>query len=191
MLLNINESGRVRAGTSACCQNYGRIDLFSFVANSKIKSWQGLLTMERELNSPGEMLRRIAFIIYIGCWTATLVHGALALLQFHTQAVLLTLPAVAFCLAMKRGGERYLDFHRLARSFPLGDPADRLPHSLRKEAEELLQRLAADKIAWQDRHESRQRLRTLIEKDPRLLSIFRTEIAARCPTLLRGTTRDA
>jgi len=147
--------------------------------------------MERELNSLGEMLRRITFIIYLGCWTATLVFGGLALLHLHPQRLLLTMPAIVFCLAMKRGGERHLDFRRLARSFPLGDPADRLPHTLRKEVEELLQKLAADGIAWQDRHESRQRLRTLIEKDPRLLSIFRAEIAARCPTLLHGTPGDA
>ena len=147
--------------------------------------------MERELNSPGEMLRRIAFIIYLGCWTATLVFGGLALLHFHPQRLILTMPAIAICLAMKRGGERNLDFRRLARSFPFGDPADRLPHTLKKEVEELLKNLAADGIAWQDRHESRQRLRTLIEKDPRLLSIFHTEIAARCPTLLRTTPRDA
>jgi len=147
--------------------------------------------MERELNSPGEMLRRFAYIIYIGCWTVTLVFGGLALLHFHPQRLLLTMPAIAICLAMKRGGERHLDFRRLARSFPLGDPADRLPNSIKKEVEDLLRKLAADGIAWQDRHESRQRLRTLIEKDPRLLSIFRTEIAARCPTLLHGTPRDA
>jgi len=147
--------------------------------------------MERELNSPREMLRRIAFIIYLGCWTATLVFGGLALLQFHPQRLLLFMPALAFCLVMKRGGERYLDFRRLAKSFPLGDPADRLPHTLKKEVEELLRKLAANGIAWQDRHECRQRLRKLIEKDPRLLSIFRTEIAARCPTLLHGTPRDA
>ena len=147
--------------------------------------------MERELNSPSEMLRRIAFIIYICCWIATLVFGGLALLHLHPQRLLLTVPAIAICLAMKRCGERYLDFRRLARSFPLGDPEDRLPHTLRKEVEELLQKLAADGVAWQVRHETRQRLRTLINKDPRLLSIFRTEIAARCPTLLHGTPRDA
>ena len=147
--------------------------------------------MERELNSPGEMLRRFAFIIYIGCWTATLVFGGLALLNFHPQRLLLTMPAVAICLAMKHSGERHLDFHRLARSFPFGDPADRLPQGLRKETEQLLQKLAADGIAWQDRHESRQRLRTLIEKDPRLLSVFRSEIAVHCPILLHSKHRDA
>ena len=118
--------------------------------------------------------------------------GALVTCDFLDVAVLSdSMPAIAFCLAMKRGGERYLDFRRLARSFPFGDPADRLPHTLRKEAEVLLQKLAADEIAWQDRHESRQRLRTLIEKNPRLLTVFRSEIAVHCPILLHSQHRDA
>jgi hypothetical protein len=188
-----NEAGRARADALCFYSNQRKTWFFLIRCHLRIKKkpGKGPLTMERELNSPGEMLRRIAFIIYIGCWTAALVNGVLALLHLHPQRLLLTIPAIAICLAMKRGGERHLDFHRLARSFPLGEPADRLPHPLRKDVEELLQRLAVDGIDWQERHENRQQLRALLEKDPRLFSIFRSEIAARCPTLLQGAPPDA
>jgi hypothetical protein len=147
--------------------------------------------MERELNSPGEMLRRIVFIIYLGCWTVTLVFGALAILHFHPQKILFTIAAIVVCLAIKHAGEQHLDFRRLARSFPTSDPADVLADSLRKEVEELLLKLAADDIVWQDRHEIRQRLKTLIEQDPRILSIFRTEFLALCPAMVQREPRDA
>ena len=147
--------------------------------------------MERELNPPEEMLRRIAYILYIGCWTVTVVFGGLAILHLHFQKILIAIAAAAFCMKMKHAGEQHLDFRRLARSFPTGDPADKLSNSLRKEVEGLLRKLAADDIAWQERHEIRQRLKTLTEKDPRILSIFRTEFLALCPAMLQREPRDA
>jgi hypothetical protein len=151
---------------------------------------QGPLDMERELNSPGEMIRRIVFIIYLGCWTVTLVFGALAILHFHPQKIMFAIGAIAVCLAIKHAGEQHLDFRRLARSFPTSDPADVLADSLRQEVEELLHKLAADDIVWQDRHEIRQRLKILIEKDPRILSIFRTEFSAVCPAMLHREPKN-
>jgi len=147
--------------------------------------------MERELNPPGEMLRRIVFILYLGCWTVTLVFGALAILHFHPQKIMLAIAAAAVCLAMKHAGEQHLDFRRLARSFPNSDPADVLADSLRNEVEELLHKLTADDIVWQDRHEIRQRLKILTEKDSRILSIFRTEFSVVCPAMLHREPKDA
>jgi hypothetical protein len=137
------------------------------------------------------MLRRIAYILYIGCWTVTGVFGGLAILHLHPPQILIAIVAATACIKIKRAGEQHLDFRRLARSFPTGDPADILPAPLRNEVEGLLHKLAADDIAWQDRHEIRQRLKTLIEKDPRILSIFRKEFSAVCPAMLQREPRDA
>ena len=147
--------------------------------------------MERELNPPEEMLRRIAYILYIGCWTVTLVFGGLAILNLHFPKILIAIVAAAVCMKMKRAGDQHLDFRRLAGSFPTVDPADILSAPLRNEVESLLHKLSADDIAWQDRHEIRQRLKTLIEKDPRILSIFRTEFSAVCPAMQHREPRDA
>jgi len=98
--------------------------------------------------------------------------------------------AAAACLKLKRFGEQHLNFRRLARSFPAGDPADRLSAPVRNEVEDLLHRLAVEDIAWQDRHEIRQRLKTLTEKDSRILSIYKTEIAAVCPAMLHCERQD-
>ncbi len=137
----------------------------------------------REINPPDEILRRLLYIGYIAAWTTAAVLLLLGLVQgrmaFLGSALLLGL----FCLLLKNFGERRLQFKRLARSFPFGDPADELPEEVRIEAEALFQILAHEGLDWQQRHDVRGKLTRLVEESPWLLDLYRAEFEAYAPTL--------
>ncbi len=139
--------------------------------------------MHRETNPPEEMFRRLFYVIYLALLAGTALSGTIALAQSRPGYLVVALFLGFLSLRCKHYGKRYLDFDRLFRSFPYGEPADDISPAFRMEIEEIIRESHMQDIGWIVRQELRQRLAELVEKDARLFEIYREEIAAIHPTL--------
>lgn len=139
--------------------------------------------MQRQLNDPTEIRRRLTFVIYISCWVATIIFAVLGLTQGQfSHLVISALLAAAGLMIKQMFGEGF-DFKRMARSFPFGTPEDALPDTLRQEVESLFQQFDAEEQNWQKRMELRKELATLVKKNPELLDVYPRKILAVNPKL--------
>lgn len=137
--------------------------------------------MHRELNTSAEIVRRLIYIIYLGGMVTAISLGFVALLQAHKSNLVIAAGLGLLTLLLKRYGDRYLDFPRLAKSFPCGSPLDEIPDSLQVEFEKLCQEFWAKDVPWTQRQELRGHLAVLVEQEPRLLEVYGDEISAILP----------
>ena len=84
---------------------------------------------------------------------------------------------------MRSYGKRFLEFERLAGSFPYGVDEDTPAPELCRKIEHLLAEASRIEEDWQHRQELRKRLLSLLEKNPELWKWFRQDIAAVFPAL--------
>ena len=132
--------------------------------------------MARELNSTDEVCRRLVFVVYIFCWTGIVITGTIGLLQHRAGLVSAAVLLLAASLVLKYCGEKYLDFQRLAKSFPTGNRIDEIPMELRKEVEYLFKRFNSTSD-WQERQEIRLRLAVLVKKEALLLEVYEEKLS--------------
>lgn len=139
--------------------------------------------MDRELNPPDEIFRRLLYILYLGLVTAALLLGVLALARTRYDYLFVAglLGLAGFLL--RRFGRRRLEFARLAASFPYDGQAGGLSGRQRREVERLLQESVRQGIGWVERQELRQRLTALLEEEPRLWQAYHREILDIFPAL--------
>ena len=141
--------------------------------------------MEREVNSPGEIFRRIIFVLYIFCWAGLIIIGTIGLLE--RQVNYLIIAAILFIagIKMKHFGESRLQFSRLAKSFPAGSRIDEIPQELRDEIEGLFRQYEETESNWIKRQEIRVRLAAIVSEDSTLLEIYGDKIRAAHANLTR------
>ncbi len=144
--------------------------------------------MNRELNTREEMLKRLAYIVYVGCLFVGFVFVVRGLAGSRLTELLGggALGALAFCL--RRQGYRYLEFRRLARSFPMGSREDALSKENRKALEALLHRFHQTED-WVERQEIRAHLERLVAREPLLLEAYRHELTTVHPALAAQTAQ--
>ena len=134
--------------------------------------------MHRELNQPDEIIRRLFFVAYLLGWIATILLAVIGLAQGRFSLQALSVVLLSCCLVFKQYGQHSLQFKRLARSFPFGEPADELPTDLRQRLEKLFAEFHATKKDWQKRQELRHELAALLKKNPEISKIYPQEIAS-------------
>lgn len=139
--------------------------------------------MNHEFNPPAEMLRRLAYVIYLALLAGTAVSAIIALAQARSDQFLVATLLALLATALKHFGKRHLHFERLFNSFPYGNKADDIPLKLRQDLKKLLEESNAPGLTWQERQNLRSRLADLILKEPRLLAIDRSRILAIHPTI--------
>jgi len=138
--------------------------------------------MHRQLNEPAEIRRRLLFVFYLGCWIAAILLAVIGIARGHLFYLTCALVLGGICLLFKNQGERFLQFKRLARSFPYGDTEDDLPDTLRTEVENIF-RAFHENQDWQQRLELRRKLTILVQEKPELMQIYPEEISAINPKL--------
>ncbi|MBE9520526.1 MAG: hypothetical protein IME97_05295 [Proteobacteria bacterium] len=140
--------------------------------------------MAREINPPDEILRRVIFVVYLLCWTGMVITATIGLLQHRLGLLIAAVLLLGASLFLKVYGERYFEFHRLAKSFPTGTGIDEIPQELRKEVESLFKRFSSS-TDWQERQEIRLKLAALVEKEALLLEVYEDKISVVHASLLR------
>ena len=133
--------------------------------------------MAREMNTPDEILRRVIFVVYLLCWTGMLITATIGLLQHRLGLLSAAVLLLGVSLFLKVYGQRYFQFHRLAKSFPTGNRIDEIPMELRKEVEDSFKRFNSTSD-WQERQEIRLQLAALVEKEALLLEVYEDKISA-------------
>ncbi len=134
--------------------------------------------MHRELNRPDEIIRRLLFVVYLISWVTTILLAVIGLVNGRFSLLALSIMLFSGCLVFKQYGEHSLQFKRLARSFPFGEPADELPMDLRQRLENLFAEFHATQKDWQKRQELRHELAALLKKNPEISKIYPREIAS-------------
>lgn len=142
--------------------------------------------MHRQLNEPAEIRRRLLFVFYIGCWIAAILLAVIGIARGHFFFFIDALLLGGICLFCKKQGERFLQFKRLARSFPYGDAQDDIPDTLRTQVESIFRAFHQNQD-WQKRLELRRKLTALVKERPELMEIYPEEISAINPKLTTHT----
>jgi hypothetical protein len=141
------------------------------------------MPIRHELNTKEEMLKRLCYVLYVG----SLFFGFLfAIIAFATVSPAIIIAAVALAAAaytLRTLGIRYLEFPRLAISFPMGAPEDALSKETRVRFEKLLFAFHQERD-WMGRQAIRQSIHEMVAKEPLLVSAFMREITEVHPTLL-------
>lgn len=139
--------------------------------------------MHREINPPDEIVRRLFFVLYLFLLVFLFVSTLLGLVQQRYDYLRLAFPGGVAAVVLHRYGKRYLEFGRLAGSFPHGADEDMPAPELCREVARILSEASRDGVDWQHRQQLRQRLISLLEENPGLWQWFRGEIAAVFPAL--------
>jgi len=140
--------------------------------------------MGREINPPDEILRRVIFVVYLLCWIGMVITATIGLLQHRLGLLSAAVLLLGASLFLKVYGERYIEFHRLAKSFSTGNRIGEIPRELRKEVESLFKRFNSS-TDWQERQEIRLKLAALVEKEALLLEVYEDKISVVHASLLR------
>ena len=132
--------------------------------------------MHRQLNSPLEMGRRLAFLVYVIVFFAYIFSCVIALARRGIAEFAMAGTAFVLLLAFRYGGYRWLDFERLCQSFPVGCSKDCIPEEIRLEVESLIYTFHADGTDWTRRLAIRRRLVQLEEAEPEVAKAYEEEL---------------
>ncbi|MDF7825740.1 hypothetical protein P4B35_17055 [Pontiellaceae bacterium B12227] len=132
--------------------------------------------MCRELNSPAEMGRRLAFLVYIIVFTSYIFSCVIALVQPGVEEAVVACGALALLVGIRYAGYRWLDFKRLSDSFPGGCAMDQIPPKIRTEVESLVHEFHAPGTDWTRRGAIRRRLVQLEEEKPEIIEAYEEEL---------------
>lgn len=136
----------------------------------------------REINSPREMFRRFMYVMYLGGISSAFILGLQGLGMMDPVRLGVAVFLIVSSWIIRRTGLRQWQFRRLAKSFPFGCNEDELPDYVCREMELLFERFTEDVRNITERQKIRRRVDELIEKDSRILHVFREKIAVINPT---------
>lgn len=132
--------------------------------------------MNRQLNSPREMGRRLFFLAYIISGVAFIIELVVTVAQPDLFQLAIAAGAFAALSAIRRAGYRWLDFKRLFESFPEGCALDRVPEPVREEVERLVAEFHAHGSDWVRRTEIRHRLVELETLQPEIIEAYSEDL---------------
>ena len=132
--------------------------------------------MYRQLNSPAEMLRRIVFLVYVLVLMTCLFSCVIALARRGMQETIVACSSMLMLVIIRYAGYRWLDFKRLAASFPGGCALDCIPAEIRSEVESLVYEFHASGTGWVRRGAIRRRLVQLEEEEPEIITAYEEEL---------------
>ena len=140
--------------------------------------------MNRELNTKEEMLKRLAYVVYIGCLFWGLLFAIRGVASERAEEVFASVLLGVVAFVLRRTGIRRWEFRRLAESFPLGDTAHLLSTEKQKQIEQLIDDFH-NTSDWTERQEVRRSIERLVREDPLVADIYRRELSKVHPTLSR------
>ncbi len=132
--------------------------------------------MQQPLNSPKEMARRLAFLIYVACSMVFIIELVVTLARPGLRNLLIALAAFMALSAVRYAGYRWLEFRRMFESFPAGCVLDSIPEPVRKEVERLVAEFHAAGTDWVRRTEIRHRLVELEERQPEIKQAYSADL---------------
>ncbi len=132
--------------------------------------------MNRQINSPKEMARRLAFLIYAGLVIVFSVEMVVSIAQPNLKNLSVAIIAFFALAAVRRFGYCRLDFKRLAESFPDGCARDLVPEAVRAEVESLVEEFLVPGTDWVRRTEIRHRLVELEETQPEIIDAYSSDL---------------
>ena len=139
------------------------------------------MQIRHELNTKEEMLKRLCYVLYVG---SLFSKGSTSATWTVSPAIIIAAVALAVAAyTLRTLGIRYLEFPRLAISFPMGVPEDALSKETRVRFEKLLFAFHQERD-WMGRQAIRQSIHEMVAKEPLLVSAFTREITEVHPTLL-------
>lgn len=132
--------------------------------------------MYRELNSPAEMVRRLAFLGYVVVFIIYLFSCVIALARPGIGETIVACSSLLLLIGIRYAGYRWFDFKRLADSFPAGCALDSIPVTVRTEVESLVWEFHAAGTDWTRRGAIRRRLVQLEEEEPEIIDAYEAEL---------------
>lgn len=147
--------------------------------------------MNREINPPDEIIRRIIFIIYLAGWLSAITLSVMGIAQNRFWHVALGLLIGGFNIFLRRFGKRSLEFDRLVKSFPFGSKEDEIPAQLRAEIQNIFQEYQNVGANWTKRQELREKLTELVKQEPLILEAYGNQIYVVHPRLKEKHSRTA
>jgi hypothetical protein len=139
--------------------------------------------MDRELNPPDEIIRRLIFVIYLAGWLTAVTLLVIGIDRHRFWYVSIGLSIGVLNMFLRRFGKKNLEFNRLAKSFPFGTKEDEVPLQLRAEMQNILQTYQDNNINWRKRQDLREKLTKLVDQEPRILEAYGNQIYAVHPRL--------
>lgn len=132
--------------------------------------------MYRQLNSPSEIGRRLAYLLYIFIFMIYLFSCVIALAKHRPGDISVAVLAFAGLCAIRYSGYRWFDFQRLTQSFPVGCAKDCVPIKIRTEVESLVFEFHAPEAEWARRAAIRKHLLELEEQVPEIYEAYEAEL---------------
>jgi hypothetical protein len=151
-------------------------------------TWQrdGRLGMNRELNTKEEMLKRLAYVVYVGCLFFGFLFIIRGLVSERAEEVFASVLLGAVAFVLRQTGIRRWEFRRLAESFPLGKMEHPLSIAKQRQVEQLIEDFHKAR-GWSERQAIRQSLEGLVREEPVVADAYHRELSAVHPTLFRVT----
>jgi hypothetical protein len=137
--------------------------------------------MSRELNPPREILRRLLFVVCMAGGLAAGIFLLMALASRQPDRIFMALLTVGASILSFFIGHRSFNFSGLTATFPVGGEEPDIDIDVRQELEALLQDIDDPDTNWMTRHELRKKLANFIQKEPRLLDLYGSEIRSAYP----------
>lgn len=141
---------------------------------------------DREINNPAEMLRRLAYSLYLIAWFCAMCGVVLTLSTHTTDALVWTLILFSLLSLLHTIGYRKLDFSRMNKSFPSGCKGDLLRESTRKRVKNLIHEFRCPDTDGFRRQEIRIIIRQLTQKEPAILNAYGPELECVIPGITSG-----
>ena len=132
--------------------------------------------MNREINPPKEIAKRLLFVLCLISCFGSAAYLLIALAGQQPGEILFGLLALGISGLFYFSGRHFLDFSRLASSFPAGEEGDDISDDLRTSTEKILDEIADPETDWMTRHDLRRKLALLLSEEPRLKDLYRQQI---------------
>lgn len=132
--------------------------------------------MNRQLNSPKEMAKRLVFLTYIASVFVFVIELVIAMARTDWQDLMVWVGAFAISAGLRWVGYCWFDFERLIESFPEGCARDVVPEPVREEVENLVVEFQQPGTDWVRRTEIRHRLIELEESQPEIIEAYAEDL---------------
>ena len=140
----------------------------------------------RDINNLKEMLRRLAYFLYLVSWFCAMCATVLSIASRTTGALVWTLSLFVLVCWLHHIGFRRLDFTRMSKSFPSGCKADLLRESTRTQVKNLIHEFRCPDTDGFRRQEIRITIRELTEEEPAILNAYGRELEYLIPGITAG-----
>ena len=140
----------------------------------------------RDINNPKEMLRRLAYFLYLLTWFCAICAATLTLSTHTTAALVWTLVLFALLCLLHYIGFRSLDFSRMSRSFPSGCKGDLVRESTRRQVKDLVHEFRCPDTDGFRRQEIRITIHELTQQEPAILHAYGPELEYLIPGITSG-----